>query len=138
LNGETRFCGCERSTGAGYRLRHYILVPSYRHPFPLDVRRAQRVDDVIRNLIGDFDEREPIVNLDGTDNIGVELQLVRYCADNVAGPDLGLAASADVDLGNLPAGLALGAGDGARRLAFALWTIFWAIAWTIVLTIVRS
>src|SRR6185312_10688205 len=132
LSGQMLVLPCERATDGRDRLRHYVLVPPYRHPLPLDVRRAQRVDDVIRNLIGHLDKREPIVNLDGTDNICVELQLVRYCADDVAGTDLGLAPCTDVDLRDFPTRFALGASDSARRLALALRTILQPILWAIV------
>jgi len=80
------------------------------------VRRPQGVDNVIGDLIGHFDKREPIVNLDGTDDIGVELQLVRDRADDVTGTDLGLAPRADVDLRYFPTGFALGAGYSSRWL----------------------
>jgi hypothetical protein len=59
------------------RLRHHVLVPPDRNLFPLDVRGAQRIDDIIRYLVGNIDQREAIVDLACTDDVGIQRALTR-------------------------------------------------------------
>ena len=77
----------------GCRLRQPVAAD--RRLAALDHRGPQRPDDALGGGLGHLDQRELLVDLDAADVAAAELGLARDRADEVAGPDAGVAAGAD-------------------------------------------
>ena len=90
---------------------------------PANLGRAQRVDHVVGDRFGHFDQREAVVDLDRADRSGFNPDLAGDGADEIARPDSGPASGADEqprDVALAPrAGLARAAAGRARTSAAA-------------------
>src|SRR5215203_208579 len=74
-----------------------LAIAAHRHPFPLDRRPAESVDDAVGDLVGYLDEGEAIGDLDRADRPRIDARLVHDGPDQIGRPDVGLAARPDVE-----------------------------------------
>src|SRR5690349_16276224 len=95
-------------------------IPPYLHPLSLDGRAAQRRDDVVGGVLGHFDDRVAVGDVDRPDRPRVDARLVGDRADEIRWPHAGLAAGADPEPRDLEARAARSAGACAALRALFL------------------
>jgi hypothetical protein len=74
-----------------------LVIAPDDHEAALDGGAAHAGDDVVGDLRGDLDERELVVDLDGADDAGAQIQLIGNGTDQIRGAGAELAASANLD-----------------------------------------